>query len=119
MRTFFILLLSPLLAYTQQRDFSSCENTLSVLLGGEYSVSFLGKKGAVPSEGVFQHAKNPGKNQIWMDFTTSQKGRLNISFLHQNQAIQLLILNNIFPNLINGNRIFKPIYKESIRSMFY
>lgn len=92
MRTFFILLLSPLLAYTQQRDFSSCENTLSVLLGGEYSVSFLGKKGAVPSEGVFQHAKNPGKNQIWMDFTTSQKGSINISFLHQDQPIQLLIL---------------------------
>jgi outer membrane protein OmpA-like peptidoglycan-associated protein len=55
-------------------------------------VSFLGKKGAVPSEGVFQHAKNPGKNQIWMDFTTSQKGSINFSFLHQDQPIQLLIL---------------------------
>ena len=92
MRTILFLLLSPLLAFTQQRDFSSCENPLSVLPEGKYTVAFLGKKGLVPGEGVFQHAKNPGGNQIWMDFTTSKKGSINISFLHQNQTIQLLIL---------------------------
>ena len=92
MRSFLILLFSPLLAFTQQRDFSACENALSVVPSGKYTVSFLGKKGLIPSEGVFQHAKNPSKNQVWLDFTTSQKGSLNISFLHQNQAIQLLIL---------------------------
>lgn len=92
MRTILLLLFTPLLSFTQQRDFSSCENALSLLPSGKYTVSFLGKKGLVASDRVFQHAKNPGENQIWMDFTTYQKGRLNISFLHQNQAIQLLIL---------------------------
>jgi outer membrane protein OmpA-like peptidoglycan-associated protein len=91
-RTFLLLLFTPLLSFTQQRDFSSCENALSLLPSGKYTVSFLGKKGLVAGNGVFQHAKNPGENQIWVDFTTSQKGSLNISFLHQNQAIQLLIL---------------------------
>lgn len=92
MRTFLFLLFTPLLSFSQQRDFSSCENALSILPSGKYTVAFLGKKGLIPSDGVFQHAKNPGKNQIWMDFTTSQKGSLNISFLHQNQSIQLLVL---------------------------
>ena len=92
MRTILILLLSPLLAFTQQRDFSSCENALSVLPEGKYTLAFLGKKGGAPREGVFQHAKNPGKNQIWMEFTASKKGRLTISFLHQNQTVQLLVL---------------------------
>lgn len=92
MRTLLFLLFTPILAFTQQRDFSTCENALSVAPNGKYTVSFLGKKGLIPSEGVFQHAKNPGKNQLWMDFTTTQKGSLTISFLHQDQSIQLLIL---------------------------
>lgn len=92
MLRFLFLLFTPLLSFTQQRDFSSCENALSLVPNGEYTVSFLGKKGLVSGEGVFQHAKNPGINQIWMEFSTSHKGSLNISFSHQNQTIQLLIL---------------------------
>jgi len=91
-RTFILSLILPTLAFAQQRDFSSCEHALTIVPTGNYTVSFLGKKGLIPSEGVFQHAKNPGKNQLWMDFTTSQKGSLTISFLHHNQPIQLLIL---------------------------
>ncbi len=92
MRTLLFLLITPMLAFAQQGDFSSCENALSLVPSGKYTVSFLGKKGLIPSEGVFQHARNPGKNQLWMDFTTTQKGGLTISFLHQDQSIQLLIL---------------------------
>lgn len=92
MRNLLILLILPLVAFSQARDYSSCENALSILPQGSYTFSFLGKKGLVSSEGVFQHAKNPTKNQIWLDFTTQNKGTLSVDFSPKHSGIQLLIL---------------------------
>ena len=117
MRTFILLLILPTLAFAQQRDFSSCEHALTIVPTGNYTVSFLGKKGLIPSEGVFQHAKNPGKNQLWMDFTTSQKGSLTISFLHHNQPIQLLILKEKEEDLKSIKKVSNGIKNQFISNI--
>lgn len=120
MRTFLFLLVTPFLAFSQQRDFSTCENALTITPNGKYTVSFLGKKGLIPSEGIFQHAKNPGKNQLWMEFTTTRKGSLNISFLHQDQSIQLLILKEKEVDLCSAlkEQNLQVIIERSIDSLF-
>lgn len=80
MRSFIIVFFIPFLSFSQQKDYSTCENALVVTPSGSYSFSFTGKKGAIASEGVFQHVSSPSRNQIWIHFTSVNKGSLNITF---------------------------------------
>lgn len=80
MRSFIIVFFIPFLSFSQQKDYSTCENALDVNPSGSYSLSFTGKKGAIASEGVFQHVSSPSRNQIWIHFTSVNKGSLNITF---------------------------------------
>jgi outer membrane protein OmpA-like peptidoglycan-associated protein len=52
----------------------------------------VGKKGVIPSEGVFQHLIAPSKNQIWLHFTCAEKGNLKLSFKQVSSPIHVLIL---------------------------
>ena len=80
------------MVFSQQKDYSTCENALDVPPKGAVTLSFIGKKGLVPSEGVFQHLTNTTKNQIWVHFTCAEKGTLTLSFKQGNSPINLLIL---------------------------
>ena len=86
MRSFILVFFIPFLTFSQQKDYSTCENALDVNPSGSYSLSFTGKKGAIPTEGVFQHVSSPSRNQIWIHFTAVNKGNLNITF-SKNQAL--------------------------------
>lgn len=64
---------------------------MEVKPSGSYSFAFLGKKGVVSSVGVFQHLKNPSKNQIWIHYTCPSKGNLNLSFQQKLSPVNILV----------------------------
>ncbi|MFM6935058.1 MAG: OmpA family protein [Flavobacteriales bacterium] len=92
MRHYVFIFFFPFTLFSQQKDYSTCENALDVPPKGTVTLSFIGKKGLVPSEGVFQHLTNTTKNQIWVHFTCAEKGTLTLSFKQGNSPINLLIL---------------------------
>lgn len=91
MRSFVFIILIPFFSFSQQKDYSSCEYALEVKPSGSYSFAFLGKKGVVSSVGVFQHLKNPSKNQIWIHYTCPSKGNLNLSFQQKLSPVNILV----------------------------
>jgi hypothetical protein len=92
MRQCVILFFIPFFSFSQPKDYTSCENALDLNPTGSYSLFFTGKKGAVPSEGVFQHISSPTKNQIWLHFTSVNKGNLTITFSKNQSLVDVLIL---------------------------
>ncbi len=91
MRSFIFILLFPLISFSQKKDYSSCEHALDIKPSGTYNVTFLGKKGTVPSSGVFQHIANPSKNQIWIHYTCPTKGKLSLSFQQKQSPVNILV----------------------------
>ena len=91
MRSFVLFFFLPLFSFSQQRDYSTCDNALDVNPSGSYHFSFLGKKGLVAPEGVFQHINNPSKNQIWVHYTCSVKGKLHLTFKQNQAPINILV----------------------------
>lgn len=91
MRSFVLFFILPLFSFSQQRDYSTCENALDVNPSGSYHFSFLGKKGFVAPEGVFQHINNPSKNQIWVHYTCSVKGKIHLTFKQHQAPINILV----------------------------
>ena len=92
MRSIILLFFIPFLSFSQQKDYSTCEHALDVHPKGAITLSFIGKKGVIPSEGVFQHLTSPSKNQIWLHFTCAEKGTLKLSFKQASSPIHVLIL---------------------------
>ena len=92
MRSFILFCFIPFLSFSQQKDYSTCEHALDVYPKGAITLSFIGKKGVVPSEGVFQHLSSPSKNQIWLHFTCAEKGTLKLLFKLSSSPIHVLIL---------------------------
>lgn len=92
MRNIVFFFFFPFLSFTQQKDYSTCEHALDVNPKGTITLSFIGKKGVIPSEGVFQHLSAPSKNQIWLHFTCAEKGNLKLSFKQASSPINVLIL---------------------------
>jgi outer membrane protein OmpA-like peptidoglycan-associated protein len=114
-----ILFFIPFLSFSQHKDYTSCENALDLIPTGSYSLFFTGKKGFIPSEGVFQHITSPTKNQIWLHFTTVKKGNLTITFSKNQSSVELLILKekqgNICSELKEQN--LQVLLEKSIDSM--
>lgn len=92
MRSIILFFFIPFLSFSQQKDYSTCEHALDVNPKGAITLSFLGKKGVIPSVGVFQHLTAPSKNQIWLHFTCAEKGTLKLSFKQASSPIHVLIL---------------------------
>ena len=92
MRSIILLFFIPFFFFLQQKDYSTCEHALDVHPKGAITLSFIGKKGVIPSEGVFQHLTSPSKNQIWLHFTCAEKGTLKLSFKQASSPIHVLIL---------------------------
>lgn len=92
MRSIVLFFFIPFISFSQQKDYSTCEHALDVHPKGVITLSFIGKKGVVPSEGVFQHLTSPSKNQIWLHFTCAEKGTLKLSFKQASSPIHVLIL---------------------------
>lgn len=92
MRYCVILFFIPFFSFSQQKDYTNCENALDLNPTGSYSLFFTGKKGLIPSEGVFQHISSPTKNQIWLHFTSVNKGNLTITFSKNQSLVEVLIL---------------------------
>lgn len=92
MRSIILLFFIPFLSFSQQKDYSTCEHALDIHPKGAITLSFIGKKGVIPSEGVFQHLTSPSKNQIWLHFTCAEKGTLKLSFKQASSPIHVLIL---------------------------
>lgn len=92
MRYYVILFFIPFFSFSQQKDYTSCENALDLSPTGSFSLFFTGKKGLIPSEGVFQHIASPTKNQIWVHFTSVNKGNLTITFSKNQSLVDMLIL---------------------------
>jgi outer membrane protein OmpA-like peptidoglycan-associated protein len=119
MRYCVILFFIPFLSFSQHKDYTSCENALDLIPTGSYSLFFTGKKGFIPSEGVFQHITSPTKNQIWLHFTTVKKGNLTITFSKNQSSVELLILKekqgNICSELKEQN--LQVLLEKSIDSM--
>jgi outer membrane protein OmpA-like peptidoglycan-associated protein len=80
---------------------------------------FTGKKGVIPSEGVFQHISTPTKNQIWLHFKSVNKGNLTITFSKNKSLVDVLILKekegNICSELKEQN--LQVLLEKSIDSM--
>jgi outer membrane protein OmpA-like peptidoglycan-associated protein len=91
-RSIILLFFIPFLSFSQQKDYSTCEHALDIHPKGAITLSFIGKKGTIPSEGVFQHLTSPSKNQIWLHFTCAEKGTLKLSFKQASSPIHVLIL---------------------------
>jgi outer membrane protein OmpA-like peptidoglycan-associated protein len=91
-RSIVLFFFIPFISFSQQKDYSTCEHALDVHPKGVITLSFIGKKGVVPSEGVFQHLTSPSKNQIWLHFTCADKGTLKLSFKQASSPIHVLIL---------------------------
>jgi len=91
-RSILLFFFIPFISFSQQKDYSTCEHALDVHPKGVITLSFIGKKGVVPSEGVFQHLTSPSKNQIWLHFTCAEKGTLKLSFKQASSPIHVLIL---------------------------
>lgn len=104
MRSFILLFFIPFLTFSQQKDYSTCENALNINPSGSFSLFFTGKKGIIPSEGVFQHVSTPTKNQIWVHFTCVHKGNLNISFSKNESPVSVLILKEKQGNICSSLR---------------
>jgi len=119
MRYCVFLFFIPFLSFSQQKDYSSCENALDLSPSGSYSLFFTGKKGLVPSEGVFQHLSSPTKNQIWLHFTSVNKGNLTVTFSKNQSLVDVLILKekqgNICSELKEQN--LQVLLEKSIDSM--
>jgi hypothetical protein len=119
MRFCVILFFIPFFSFSQQKDYTSCENALDLIPSGSYSLFFTGKKGLVPSEGVFQHLSSPTKNQIWLHFTSVNKGNLTVTFSKNQSLVDVLILKekqgNICSELKEQN--LQVLLEKSIDSM--
>ena len=92
MRSIFLVFFIPFLSFSQQKDYSTCENALDVSTKGTVTLSFTGKKGFIASDGVFQHLTNPSKNQIWVHFTCAKKGTLQLFFKQGGAPVNVLML---------------------------
>ena len=92
MRSIFLVFFIPFLSFSQQKDYSTCENALDVSTKGAVTLSFTGKKGFIASDGVFQHLTNPSKNQIWIHFTCAEKGTLQLLFKQGGAPVNVLLL---------------------------
>lgn len=99
MRSIVFFFFLPFFSFTQQKDYSTCEHALDVNPKGAITLSFIGKKGVIPSEGVFQHLSAPSKNQIWLHFTCAEKGNLKLSFKQASSPIHVMILKEKAGNL--------------------
>lgn len=99
MRNIVFFFFFPFFSFTQQKDYSTCEHALDVNPKGAITLSFIGKKGVIPSEGVFQHLSAPSKNQIWLHFTCAEKGNLKLSFKQASSPIHVMILKEKEGNL--------------------
>ncbi len=119
MRYYVILFFIPFFAFSQQKDYTSCENALDLNPTGSYSLFFTGKKGVVPSEGVFQHISSPTKNQIWVHFTSVNKGNLTITFSKNQSLVDVLILKEKGGNICSGlkEQNLQVLLEKSIDSM--
>ena len=119
MRYYVILFFIPFFAFSQQKDYTNCENALDLNPTGSYSLFFTGKKGVVPSEGVFQHISSPTKNQIWVHFTSVNKGNLTITFSKNQSLVDLLILKEKGGNICSGlkEQNLQVLLEKSIDSM--
>ncbi|MEN9972724.1 MAG: hypothetical protein RIS20_1071 [Bacteroidota bacterium] len=119
MRYCVVLFFVPFFSFSQQKDYSTCENALDLSPTGSYSLSFTGKKGLIPSEGVYQHISTPTKNQIWLHFTSVNKGNLTITFSKNQSLVEVLILKekqgNICSELKELN--LQVLLEKSIDSM--
>lgn len=102
MRSIILFFFIPFLSFSQQKDYSTCEHALDVHPKGTITLSFIGKKGVIPSEGVFQHLTSPSKNQIWLHFTCAEKGTLKLSFKQASSPIDVLILKEKEGNLCSS-----------------
>ena len=119
MRYYVILFFIPFFAFSQQKDYTNCENALDLNPTGSYSLFFTGKKGVVPSEGVFQHISSPTKNQIWVHFTSVNKGNLTITFSKNQSLVDVLILKEKGGNICSGlkEQNLQVLLEKSIDSM--
>jgi outer membrane protein OmpA-like peptidoglycan-associated protein len=119
MRYCVILFFIPFFSFSQQKDYSSCENALDLNPSGAYSLFFTGKKGVIPSEGVFQHLSLPTKNQIWVHFTSGNKGNLTITFSKNQSLVDVLILKEKEGNICSGlkEQNLQVLLEKSIDSM--
>ncbi len=92
MRSILLFFFIPFLSFSQQKDYSTCEHALDVNPKGAITLSFIGKKGGIQPEGIFQNLTSPSKNQIWLHFTCAEKGALKLSFKQDSCPVNVLIL---------------------------
>lgn len=92
MRSILLFFFIPFLSFSQQKDYSTCEHALDVNPKGAITLSFIGKKGGIQPEGIFQNLTSPSKNQIWLHFTCAEKGALKLSFKQDSCLVNVLIL---------------------------
>jgi outer membrane protein OmpA-like peptidoglycan-associated protein len=91
-RSILLFFFIPFLSFSQQKDYSTCEHALDVNPKGAITLSFIGKKGGIQPEGIFQNLTSPSKNQMWLHFTCAEKGALKLSFKQDSSAVNVLIL---------------------------
>jgi outer membrane protein OmpA-like peptidoglycan-associated protein len=91
-RSILLFFFIPFLSFSQQKDYSTCEHALDVNPKGAITLSFIGKKGGIQPEGIFQNLTSPSKNQIWLHFTCAEKGALKLSFKQDSCPVNVLIL---------------------------
>lgn len=119
MRYCVILFFIPFFSFSQQKDYTSCENALDLNPLGSYSLFFTGKKGLIPSEGVFQHISIPTKNQIWVHFKSVNKGNLTITFSKNQSLVNVIILKEKEGNICSELKAqnLQVLLEKSIDSM--